>query len=669
MNARRKFKGIFRFICLLLLCSMLAVIGVHADESVLDNTGAAFLTIDPFPKTAAMGSSFTGIPGDISALFFNPSGLVLAESDVISSTHCEWLSGMRFENLAIAHSLEEKGALGINVKGFYTTGLEKRIADTPLSEGAFGAYFIDFGLTYSRQLFYFLPVGFSLKGIYEKIDEETTFGVALDLGVTYRTPIDGLNFGFSLKNLGSDMQFKNETFKLPNSLRAGVGYRTFGGNLLLSADMEKMGKYKTTVNIGSELIVLKTLFLRFGVNGETRVDVGPSSGLCTGVGFAVGDIKVDYAFVNYDFLGMTHRFGLSFTPGVTAPERKKIQKLAEDEARKSLLEKEKMMSSMYQKKGEAMIAEENYDEAINNLDIALVWDPSNAQGKDMLQKAKNLQKKKEEIDFLNQGKAAFDASNFLEAVSLFDRVLAVNPDNLDASELKKAAQANLEKESLSIAHKKSEQNENVQNLFKSAVREYSKGNYRAAISKWQKVVSVDPKREDAVVYIEKATMKINAKVVVLTKRLKSKVKSKDWVEVTITAKQVIALKPDDKYAAGTQKQAEEEIRKLINLNFEKAKEYYKKGNMFSSEEYFRIVLRYDPSNNEAKTYLKKIEKSGSKGDADKWYLKGIDAYTKNQYKLAISYWERCLSVDPGYTRAQKNIERARKKLIELGETE
>jgi tetratricopeptide (TPR) repeat protein len=121
-------------------------------------------------------------------------------------------------------------------------------------------------------------------------------------------------------------------------------------------------------------------------------------------------------------------------------------------------------------------------------------------------------------------------------------------------------------------------------------------------------------------------------------------------------------------AVDAAKKAQDEIGKIVQQNLKKAKQYYTAGNLFSSEEYFHIVLRYDPTNKEAKSYLEKIEKGGKQEDADKWYLKGIDAYTKHKYELAISYWERCLSIDPGYDKARKNIERARKKLIELGES-
>ncbi len=645
------------------------VLPLWAQEDVLDNSGAAFLTIDPFARSAAMGSAFTGISGGIGCLHFNPGGLALTEGDIISSTHCEWFQGMRFENLALAHSMDKRGALGVNVKGLYVTGLEKRTQDTPEPEGTFGAYFIDFGATYARKLFYFMPVGLSLKGIYEKIEESSAVGFGLDLGMQYLTNIEGLQFGVAFKNIGSKMTFKDEEFQLPGSIRAGIMYRLLGGNALLSADLEKMGKRQATVNVGTEVLIMKTLSLRLGYNGEAGTDMdSKTAGIAAGAGFAVGDLGVDYAFVNYDYLGMTHRFGLTFKPGVTAAERKRIEELARLEASKALQEKERMMSSMYMERGEELLAEGKYDDAIDNFDVALIWNPESKKAVVLIQKAKDEKKKKEESDAYSAGQNAFDTGNLVEAVAQFDKVLELNPENKEALALRDQAKLQLEEESRKLAALMEEKSQDIQKLFSSAVKEYSKGNYQLAISKWQKVLSLDPTREDARSYIVRANAKLNERVASLEAKLENRLSKKDWLGVVATAREIKSINNSNKKAIDADKQAQGEIAKIVKQNLAKAKQYYTAGNLFSSEEYFRIVLRYDPNNKEAKSHIQKIEKGGKQEDADKWYLKGINAYTKHQYKLAISYWERCLSIDPGYEKAGKNIERARKKLIELGES-
>jgi tetratricopeptide (TPR) repeat protein len=274
---------------------------------------------------------------------------------------------------------------------------------------------------------------------------------------------------------------------------------------------------------------------------------------------------------------------------------------------------------------------------------------------------------KEEYNAFKGGKNLLDMGNYLEAIAELDRVIALNPNNMEAVNLRDQAKNKLEEQSLLLAQKEKEKSEDIQSLFNSAVEEYSKYNYKLAISKWQKVLAIDPTREDAKSYIEKAEKKNNERISSLLNQLNSKIKRKDWLSVVSIAGKIKSFDPANKKAQAAEKNAETEINSLVQLNLKKAKDYYKQTNLFSSEEYFRIVLRYDQKNKEAKAYIKSIEKSKKKEDSDKWYLKGIDAYTKNQYKLAISYWNRCLSIDPSYDKARKNIGRANKKLAELGE--
>lgn len=638
------------------------------DEETMDNTGAAFLTIDPFPRSSGMGSSCTGLSDGITSLYFNPGGLSLSRGDIISATHCEWFQGMRFENLALSRNMGNKGTLGANVKGFYTGGMEKRSSDIPHPESSFGAHFLDFGITYSRRFFYYLPIGFSLRGIYESIDEYTAVGGCLDFGLVYLTGIDGLQIGISVKNIGSDMKFREEEFKLPGTIRIGAGYTTMGDNLIITSDIFKRGKNDAVVNIGSELSILNSLRLRMGINGEAKKDMGEATGISMGAGFTIGDIIIDYGFVNYNYLGMTHRFGISFKPGVTSEERKRIQQLAIAQARKSLEEKERMMSSMYLKQGKELYTKGHYDEAVNNLDISIVWNPDNREAKELIIKVKEEKEKEEVKEIMGGGKKALEDGNYLEASAKFDKVLKIDPGNKEASTLKSEAQEGMEKKTAAFARKKRE-GEDIQSIFNSAVKDYTNGNYKTAISRWQKVLSIDASREDARLYIEKAEKKLEKKINELEKEIREKESIGDWLGVLSIVSQLNLIDAKNKVGIEAREKALKNIESIKQDNLKKAKQFYSQGDMFSAEEHFRIVLQYDAGNKEAKSYISKIESKGKEKDADKWYLKGIDAYTNHNYKLAISYWERCLEIDPEYEKAKKNIERARKKLIELGEVE
>ncbi|MCK4594825.1 hypothetical protein KAU45_10015, partial [bacterium] len=84
------------------------------------------------------------------------------------------------------------------------------------------------------------------------------------------------------------------------------------------------------------------------------------------------------------------------------------------------------------------------------------------------------------------------------------------------------------------------------------------------------------------------------------------------------------------------------------------------------------VLRIDPASRKAKKYLELIEaaqatrpRESDPITANEFYLKGVQAYTRKDYELAIYYWEQCLFYQPDHLKAGPNIERARQLIAAL----
>ena len=78
--------------------------------------------------------------------------------------------------------------------------------------------------------------------------------------------------------------------------------------------------------------------------------------------------------------------------------------------------------------------------------------------------------------------------------------------------------------------------------------------------------------------------------------------------------------------------------------------------------------RYDSTNTTAKTYLQKIRSQRKKVTAQElheWYLRGVDAYAKDDFKGAIYWWKKILQVDPTNVKAREGIKRAEANLKKL----
>ena len=79
-----------------------------------DQTGtysADFLNIGVGAKAAAMGNAYVGLANDVTAIYWNPSGLVqLAEPQIIFS-HTRWFSDIRYEYLGLALPLSSRNVV------------------------------------------------------------------------------------------------------------------------------------------------------------------------------------------------------------------------------------------------------------------------------------------------------------------------------------------------------------------------------------------------------------------------------------------------------------------------------------------------------------------------------------------------------------------------------
>jgi cytochrome c-type biogenesis protein CcmH/NrfG len=66
--------------------------------------------------------------------------------------------------------------------------------------------------------------------------------------------------------------------------------------------------------------------------------------------------------------------------------------------------------------------------------------------------------------------------------------------------------------------------------------------------------------------------------------------------------------------------------------------------------------------------LSRLKQSGTKpGDDERLYLLGIENYTKGKYEDAVALWNQVLVLNPRHEKARMNIEKARRKILQIKE--
>ena len=260
-----------------------------------------------------MGEAFTGVADDATAIYWNPAGLSLLKSKEFSAMHNFYFEEISHDFLGYAQPLGKDRAIGLGLVGLFITDFE-RYPENPASaepEGTFSLYDIALSLSYSQRLFENLYGGMNLKGIHQEIDQYCGQGMAVDLGVLYKSKIKGLDLGCTIQNIGPEMKIYERGFPLPLIIRAGGSYRLLKNKLLLALDAKKPLDQEVSLHLGTEWWPFKVMVLRGGYRHKLdNIKNDPLIGLTAGAGFKYRWLHLDFSYVPYGNLGDTYRVSL-----------------------------------------------------------------------------------------------------------------------------------------------------------------------------------------------------------------------------------------------------------------------------------------------------------------------------------------------------------------------
>jgi outer membrane protein OmpA-like peptidoglycan-associated protein len=281
-----------------------------------------FLKLGQGPRSAALGESYTSLAEDASAIYWNPAGLAGVPGYQFAASHQQWFTGITDEVGHAAIPLGP-GALGIGLVYSGDRGFEGWTEENEPA-GKFSTWSTALSAGYGMTVFDKYQVGATVKGLMEDLGAARGTGGAVDLGFIGH-PLTGLGVGFAARHLGA-VSYGSVTERLPTEFAVGANYKAAGftGTIDVAVPLAD----DPNVRLGVEYAPIKEAALRIGYRtGPTDLGgLGFASGLTGGLGVTVGNFGLDYAFVPYGRLGLTHRVGLRFAP--VPPEKPKFGAVA-----------------------------------------------------------------------------------------------------------------------------------------------------------------------------------------------------------------------------------------------------------------------------------------------------------------------------------------------------
>ena len=344
MKFNRNIKMNFRFkraavkaiasLCIILISFSLS----FAQFEKTGNIGAQFLKIGVGARAAGMATSFVAVSNDITALYWNPAGIVWLENNAAIVSHNKWIADTNYEFIAYAHSFNQQNAIGFFMSYLSFGEIEQTTIRNPSGTGVkFFSYDLAVGGSYSRRLIEDFAIGVTGKYIREQIWDMASTTFAFDIGALFSPGFKPLHFGVSLSNFGKDAQFngvnldqnldlfpdqdpidvrfQTTPYPIPLIFRFGFAYDFFTGEeklVTLSVEGRHLTDTEQKVNFGLEYHIFEGIALRTGFRAnDDEGYYAAGFGINKSIGNAV-NAQIDYAFQDVGRLLNSHRLSLIF---------------------------------------------------------------------------------------------------------------------------------------------------------------------------------------------------------------------------------------------------------------------------------------------------------------------------------------------------------------------
>jgi hypothetical protein len=343
---------------------------INQDNTGYGTTAAEFLLFGAGARGTALGTAFSAIATDVSALYYNPAGIALMPRagamvgtyDYVADTRYSW-GGIAFPFSGGSRSVGiQVGTFGFKDQPVYT-------AEQP--DGTGSVYSVSqtvAGITFAQNFSDRFSAGITAKGVFDNLGEASGQAFAVDFGTNFHAQLSGhpIRFSFVVSNLGTNLsysgsaletaaprdsipgeapvpqnpqpsEFRTKDFPLPTIFRVGLAYDLITGDnnrLTLLSDFNQPNNNGAGFSAGGEWATQRLGGSNFGfalrgsysyaaANNIDPVDPATTAlsdeenlqGLALGGGLMYGsgnfNVGFDYAWKYLGVLGSTNFFSVS----------------------------------------------------------------------------------------------------------------------------------------------------------------------------------------------------------------------------------------------------------------------------------------------------------------------------------------------------------------------
>ncbi|UCE05603.1 MAG: PorV/PorQ family protein [bacterium] len=300
-------------------------------------TAFQFIKIGIGARQTAMGEACISVVRDINSVFWNPANITGILTTEASFSYARWFADMNYLAGAAGYRWAGVGVFALSVSSLDYKHLQEALvlenieSVDPRTGKTFTGGDLMLGLSFAREFTNKLSIGITAKYLREELFVYDVDLLAFDVGTYYNTAFKGFRIAMSAQNfstgsiswLEKGKSDRIEGYDIPLIFRVGTTFDLIGGQsaffnfgedhyLQLSLDAINTNDYGERYHIGGEYWFGDFVALRSGYRfnyAEGNLSFG------FGLNLEVSGLKtkVDYAYVNYEFLDSPHRFTVSFS--------------------------------------------------------------------------------------------------------------------------------------------------------------------------------------------------------------------------------------------------------------------------------------------------------------------------------------------------------------------
>ena len=327
----RKIKYTLGLVLLFTIAGNAAEIMKYAGEVLSIGVGA---------RALGMGGAYVAVKGDVTSGYWNPAGLSEISYPEISAMHSRRFEGLvNYDYGAIAAPFRDNQSLSLSFirtavddipfttlprkdlpqdASYYDTS-GRLVHNIPYIERIENYADYAFFFSYAKKKSSRFSYGANVKFIRKGVGDNSAWGFGFDLGAIWNAYND-LNIGVNFQDVTTTViAWDTGTKELVSpTLKLGMAYplwiKWIQSQLLIAADTDmhfegrdfaadfSAGPVSNDFRLGTELLLRQVVALRLG-----RSDIGSFS---AGAGIRLPKLDIDYAFMDHDDLGSTHRISL-----------------------------------------------------------------------------------------------------------------------------------------------------------------------------------------------------------------------------------------------------------------------------------------------------------------------------------------------------------------------